>query len=85
METPSIAQNKFSGATLVAYLHETFAEILGFDVEDLGLEDGSRVVDLLNDQTVCERRDVQHVKKSGSRSIDTLTLLDHVDGRLLKK
>ena len=64
------------------YLHETFTEILGFDVKDPGLETSSRVVNLLHNQTISKWRDVQHVEKSGSRSIDTLSFLDDIDSRL---
>ena len=66
----------------IFYLHEPSAESFGLDVKNLGLENGSRVVDLLNNKTVSERRNVQHIQKSSGRSVDTLSLLDDIHGRL---
>ena len=64
------------------YLHETLEKILGLDVKNLGVEDGSGIVNFFDNQPVSEGRDVQHVEKSGSGSIHPLSFLDDVDGGL---
>ena len=61
-----------------SHLHELDAEVLGLDVEDQGFEDGARIVDHLNQKTVVEGRDVQHVEECRLRGAHLVTLLQDV-------
>ena len=58
--------------------HEHVLDVVIGDVKDLGAEDGARVIDLLDDKTVCEGRNLQHVKKGGLGGSDLVFLLDDV-------
>ena len=59
--------------------HELGPEVSLGDVEDGRVEDGAGVVNLLDDQTVGEGGDVQHVEESGLGHADPLAGLDQVD------
>lgn len=65
---------------------ESIEQSLLLNVEDLGSEDGTVVVDLGDGHTVGERRDVQHVKQSSfgrsdsSTGLDDLNIVDDFDG-----
>ena len=50
-----------------------------FDIEDGGGEHVAGIVDLLDDHTVCEGRDVQHVEQSRFRRTDFGVLDDEMD------
>jgi len=58
---------------------EVTEQFLLFDIEDGGLEHVTRVEDLLDDHTVCERGDVQHVEESGFRGTDLGGLVNEMD------
>jgi hypothetical protein len=49
------------------------------DIEDGGGEHVPRIIDLLDDHTVCEGRDVQHVEQSCFRGTDFGVLDDKMD------
>lgn len=58
---------------------ESIEQSLLLNVEDLGREDGTVVVDLSDGHTVSERRDVEHVQQSSFGSTDSTTGLDDLD------
>jgi hypothetical protein len=50
-----------------------------FNVEDAGSEDVTRIEDLLNNHTICEGRNVQHIEKGCFRSTDFGSLVNKMD------
>ena len=60
---------------------ELGAQILGLSVQDLGLQDRARVIDLVDDQTVREGRNVQHVQQGCLGGADLVTGLQ--DGHIV--
>lgn len=58
---------------------EVTEQFLLFDVEDGGSENVAGVEDLLDDHTVCEGGDVQHVEESSFGSTDLGSLVDEMD------
>ena len=59
--------------------HELGLQVGLGDVEDGRVENGARVVDLLNGESVGEGRDVEHVQEGSLGHTDTITGLDQVD------
>merc|ERR1712111_131951 len=61
--------------------HELVLDVIISDVQDLGAEHGSLIIDLLDNQSVVEGEDLQHIEESGLGSSDLVTNLD--DGDIL--
>merc|ERR1712168_974538 len=58
--------------------HEHVLDVVVGDIEDLWAEHGAGVVHLLDDETVGEGRDLQHVEEGGLGGSDLVLLLDDV-------
>merc|ERR1719326_2818819 len=56
--------------------HELGLDVIIRDVQDLGVEDGAVFVDLLDEETIGEGRNLQHVEKGGLGGANLVPSLD---------
>merc|ERR1719373_703554 len=73
-----VADLEGDGCDVANAAHEAGAQVVVGDVQDGGVEDGSGVVDVADDQAVSERRDVEHVEERGLGHANLVALLDQV-------
>ncbi len=68
-----VSDGQTHGSHVAHTTHELGLEVVVGDVQDLGVEEGSGIVDLLDHQTVAEGRNVQHVEEGGLAHADAVT------------